>query len=66
MADLPVQQWYSSELESSESDPVEMEIIGLPSNCGEARRFGIVNGLFSAFNVTLRFTAVILDITFKH
>ena len=45
----------STEVESSNEAPVEVDIIGLQSDC-VGRRFGLIAGLADALNVTLRFT----------
>ena len=43
-------------LESSTNGPVEVDIIGLQSDC-VGRRFGLVSGIAGALNLTLRYTS---------
>lgn len=46
-------------LESSASDPVELDIIGLQGDCVLPRRFPLINGVLGVFNITLRYTTTL-------
>jgi len=59
LAQLDAPYMSYGNLESSASDPVELDIIGLEGDCVLPRRFPLINGVLSAFNITLRYTTTL-------
>jgi len=59
LARLDMPSYYYESLESSSDEPVRLDIIGLQNDCVLPRRFPLINGLLSAFNITLRYTTTL-------